>query len=281
MRSNYELVQNEIVPKIFEGRVVGDLYDSVLKDTQNEVWAKTLAEAFKDDLVSIKGLKVPANYYFKTETEIQEDDNDKASDRIAYARLIVGSALVEKELRLDPTTNLETLVNKLPELEDRQFLSPVKAERISSQFNLARRHPVKRRRIQPHNGVDFTAKSSTPVYPALEGVVIAMGRARAKGKFILIEHDNGMKSTYDHLRKFQKGLRIGDYVEVGDQIGEVGRTGYATGSHLHFGLLNEDGLYVNPILYLKDYQVETDDGHGPDSGSLDEFDEAPGLEAEY
>ncbi|MGZ3809529.1 MAG: M23 family metallopeptidase, partial [Bacteriovorax sp.] len=206
---------------------------------------------------------------------------DKASDRIAYARLIVGSALVEKELRLDPTTNLETLVNKLPELEDRQFLSPVKAERISSQFNLARRHPVKRRRIQPHNGVDFTAKSSTPVYPALEGVVIAMGRARAKGKFILIEHYNGMKSTYDHLRKFQKGLRIGDYVEVGDQIGEVGRTGYATGSHLHFGLLNEDGLYVNPILYLKDYQVETDDGHGPDSGSLDEFDEAPGLEAEY
>lgn len=266
LRSNLEQTQKHILPQIFEGRVSGDLYSSVLKNTQDEDLAMSMKEAFKDDFVSIKGLKVQVNYYFETDS----------GNQIAYARLVVGSALVEKELTFDVTTGLEILINKIPEFEDRQFFSPVKAERISSQFNLARRHPVKHNRILPHNGVDFTAKSKTPVYPALEGVVVAMGRTRAKGKFILIEHNNGMKSTYDHLRVFQKGLHISDYVEVADQIGEVGRTGYATGTHLHFGLLNQDGLYVNPILYLKDYQVVPDDSNA----TIEELDEASAFEAE-
>lgn len=239
----------ENLPQVYEGIVQGDLYSSVLKDTQNVVWAKTMDEAFREDFATSRGLKVEVSYYFKTDSD----------EQIIFAHLIVGSALVEKELMFNEATELLTLGTKLPNLEDREFNSPVKVERISSQFNLARRHPVKRKKILPHNGVDFTAKSRTPIYPALEGVVIAMGRTRAKGNFILIEHNNGMKSTYDHLRIFQKGLRIGDYVEVNEQIGEVGRTGYATGTHLHFGLLNADGLYVNPILYLKEYQVEPDD----------------------
>jgi len=247
--------------ELIEGKLTGNLYDSILNHTHNEDWAKALAEAFKDDFSSTKGLKVEARYYFETQENLEEnteENSEENSEEITYARLIVGHALVEKELSFNQATNSESLISKLPKVEEREFISPVKSERISSQFRLARRHPVKRRRIQPHNGVDFSAKSKTPVYPAMDGVVVAMGRARAKGKFILIEHSNGMKSTYDHLRKFQKGLRIGNYVEVSDQIGEVGRTGYATGTHLHFGLVNQDGFYVNPILYLKDYQVDDD-----------------------
>lgn len=237
---------NEILPQIFEGTVSGDLYDSVLKKTQNESWAESFALAFKDDFSTSKGLKIEVKYYFQIDLD----------DQITYARLIVGKAMLEKELIFDEISGLSILANKLPELEDRQFFSPVKLERISSHFNLSRRHPVKRRRILPHNGVDFTAKSRTPIYPTMSGLVIEMGRARSKGKYILIEHDNGMKSTYDHLRVFQKGLRVGDYVEVDNQIGEVGRTGYATGNHLHFGLINQDGFYVNPIFYLKDFLID-------------------------
>lgn len=239
---------NVVLPQIIEGTVSGDLYDSVLKKTQNKIWADSIAVAFKEDFSTNKGLKIEVKYYFQTDVD----------DQITYARLIVGKALLEKELIIDELTGLNLLVNKLPDIEDRQFYSPVKLERISSHFNLSRRHPVKRRRILPHNGVDFSAKSRTPIYPSLSGLVLEMGRARAKGKYILIEHDNGMRSTYDHLRVFQKGLRVGDYVEVDNQIGEVGRTGYATGNHLHFGLINQDGFYVNPLFYLKDFYVEAD-----------------------
>ncbi len=259
--------QNKMFPNIIEGKIIGNLYDSVLNKTQNEEWAKLLQEAFKDDFISTKGLKVEATFSFETVEPSENNSNDNSddisfadpkSDTIVYARLVVGQALVEKELSLNHATNSQSLLTKIPKAQEREFISPVKSERISSQFKLTRRHPVKRRRIQPHNGVDFSAKSKTPVYPAMDGVVVAMGRARAKGKFILIEHSNGMKSTYDHLRKFQKGLHVGDYVEVSEQIGEVGRTGYATGTHLHFGLIDSDGFYVNPILYLKDYQVDSD-----------------------
>jgi murein DD-endopeptidase MepM/ murein hydrolase activator NlpD len=103
--------------------------------------------------------------------------------------------------------------------------------------------------------VDFSAKSGTPVHPALDGEIISIGRARAKGKFVLIRHSNGFESTYDHLRKFKKGLRVGMHVTINDLIGEVGRTGYATGAHLHFGIL-KNGLYVNPIDYLNNYQID-------------------------
>jgi murein DD-endopeptidase MepM/ murein hydrolase activator NlpD len=261
LRSLPEEVAAEVkLPRDFEGKVTGDFYEAVLKDTQNEDWANTLAEAFKDDFVTAKGLKGQVKYDFKVDSE----------DQITYARIIVRTAMVEKELQHNEQTELLSLVTKLPLPEEVIFSTPVKAERISSQFNLARRHPVKRRMILPHNGVDFTAKSRTPIYPALEGEVIAMGRTRSKGKFILIEHDNGMKTTYDHLRVFQKGLRVGDYVNLDDQIGEVGRTGYATGTHLHFALINKDGHYLNPIHYLKEYQVVTDEN----GNTLDVLEEA-------
>ncbi len=258
------------LPRVFEGKVTSDLFATILKDTENEDWANTIAEAFKDDFVTAKGLKGQVSYDFKLDSD----------DQITYARIIVRTAMIEKELQYNEDTQLLSLVTKLPLPEEVVFSTPVKAERISSQFNLARRHPVKRKTILPHNGVDFTAKSRTPIYPALEGEVIAIGRTRSKGKFVLIEHDNGMKTTYDHLRVFQKGLRVGDDVEVDDQIGEVGRTGYATGTHLHFGLINKDGLYVNPIHYLKEYQVETD-GSRSRLDAIEEAEaEASNLEAE-
>lgn len=226
------------------GIVAIDLYSSVLRNTQNETWAQAISDAFKDDVTFSKKLKVQANYSFLV------DSNDQITD----ARLVVGHALVEKELIEDENTYEDKLVTKLPPVEDQIFVTPVDTDKISSPFSLSRKHPVKRRKILPHNGIDFSAKIKTPIFPALDGIILTMGRAKAKGKYITILHDNGMKTSYDHLRKFQKGLRIGDYVDESTQIGEVGRTGRVTGAHLHFTLMNPEGFYVNPLPYLKDFQ---------------------------
>ncbi len=256
--------QTVVALKSYEGLVTSDLYSAVLNDTDDESLAKTMEEAFEDDFTTAKGLNGVVKYYFETDS----------TSKITFARLQVRSAIVEKVLKLDEEKGEELLVTKLPEPEERNFFSPIKVERISSQFNLARRHPVKRRKILPHNGVDFTAASGTPIYPSLEGIVKVKGRTRSKGKYVVIEHFNGMKSTYDHMRAFQKELQVGDYVDVGDKIGEVGRTGYATGTHLHFGLINKEGFYVNPILYLKDYQIE----QGESNESLESLDALDALE---
>lgn len=240
----------EVTKQVFSGSIRNTLFETILADIGSEKIALQLSEAFKDDLSSTKGLRVEANYTFEVISYFENGEFVKFGDVIA-ATLRAGAAISERVL----TQNLETLTWSLnhPVLEhsERIFYTPVKASRISSLFNLARKHPVKRR-IQPHRGIDFVAKKGTPVYPALEGEIIAMGRAKAKGKFILIQHANGYQTTYDHLSDFSKGLKVGSFVKLENVIGKVGRTGLASGAHLHFGVLR-DGLYVNPLYLLKEY----------------------------
>jgi murein DD-endopeptidase MepM/ murein hydrolase activator NlpD len=248
-QGNYQLIK-----KKYEGEIDENLYDSILSETQNDYFATIVSEAFRDELTSTKGLKVPAIYSFTVENFYEGEQLIKVGN-VLNAKVIVGKALVEKTRTHDLEKDTWSLATIVPSEGERVFSSPVGTNLVSSVFNLARRHPVKRRRIQPHNGIDFVARSGTPVHPALEGEVIAIGRAKAKGKYVLIRHSNGFESTYDHLRKFKKGLRVGMYVDKKDLIGEVGRTGYATGAHLHFGLL-KNGLYVNPIYYLTTYKLD-------------------------
>lgn len=240
--------------KTYQGTIVGNLFDSVLRDTDDEILANTLQVAFKNDFKNTKKLKAIATYSFDVET-IYVNDEIVDYGIIENAKINVGEAIIEKEAIYDLDSETSSLHTKEPSLDEKVFRSPVESHRVSSLFNLQRKHPVTRR-IQPHRGMDFVAKSGTPVFPALEGTVIAIGRARAKGKFVLIEHPNGFKSTYDHLRKFTKGLRVGDFVTTNDQIGEVGKTGYATGAHLHFGLI-KNGAFVDPLPYFNLEELET------------------------
>ncbi len=246
----------EVTNKFFEGEIRGTLYETLKDDLKNERIARQISEAFKEDFTTTRGLKAGASYSFEV-IEYLDNGEPVKFGNVVKASLFVGKAVSERVLQ----QNLETLEWDLlpvdPAKNEKPFYAPVKMSRVSSLFNLARKHPVKRR-IQPHNGIDFVAKAGTAVYPALDGVIIAIGRAKAKGKFILIEHADGYQTTYDHLRKFTKGLRVGSKVELNDQIGEVGRTGYATGAHLHFGVLR-DGLYVNPLHLVKDYTFDQKD----------------------
>lgn len=239
----------EIDVRKVEGEIERTLFESIQKDTGSEKLATQVTKAFEDEFTSTSGLIVPAFYSIEY-TEYFENGRFIKFGYVQSARLIVGRALSEKVLKQD----IETLKWSLqPDVSETQklFYAPVKSSRVSSLFQFKRKHPVKKR-IQPHNGIDFTANAGTAAYPAMDGVIIEMGRTRAKGKFILIDHSNGYQTTYDHLRKFHKDLRVGDYVEVHQQIGEVGKTGFATGAHLHFGVL-KDNYYVNPIPLLKEY----------------------------
>jgi len=246
----------EVTNKYFEGEIQGTLFETLKENLKSEKIARQISEAFKEDFTTTRGLKVGASYSFEVIEYLDNGQPVKFGD-VVKATLFDGKAVSERVLQQDLETLSWHLLPLDPAKNEKPFYAPVKMSRVSSLFNLARKHPVKRR-IQPHNGIDFVAKSGTPVYPALDGVIIAIGRAKAKGKFILIEHENGYQTTYDHLRKFTKGLRVGSKVDLNEQIGEVGRTGYATGAHLHFGVLR-DGLYVNPIYLVKDYTFDQKD----------------------
>ena len=237
---NYEVIVEETI------------YDSIKASLGSEELALHVDRAFSEDFMTARGLRAEASLFL--ELVEYSSENMTIFGEVQNAKLIVGRALIEKVLTIDPHNGHRTLKSKIPLPEERVLSNPVNTEKVSSLFNLTRKHPLKRR-IIPHNGVDFRAQSGTPIYPAMEGVITAMGRSRSKGKYIYIEHPNGFVTSYNHLRRFKKGMKVGKNVELSDQIGEVGRTGYATGAHLHFALIIGE-YFVNPLHYFKSYQVE-------------------------
>lgn len=115
----------------------------------------------------------------------------------------------------------------------RDFLRvPVEFKRISSDFG-ARYHPVLRR-WRDHEGIDYAASSGSPVMSVGDGEIVRAGTAGGYGRLVEIRHGDGMITRYAHLRGFGPGIRAGAHVSQGQVIGYVGKTGLATGPHLHF-----------------------------------------------
>ena len=101
---------------------------------------------------------------------------------------------------------------------------------------------------KPHQGVDLGGLKGTPILAAHEGVVVYTGRDfRGYGNMVLIEFDREWATLYGHLNEI--AVDEGRIVKPGDPIGSMGRTGHATGVHLHFELI-KDKTPVDPLPYL-------------------------------
>jgi len=125
------------------------------------------------------------------------------------------------------------------------FLStPVDYVRISSHFDANRRHPILNR-IRAHKGVDYAARTGTPVKAAGDGKIAFIGRKGGYGQVMIVKHGEHYETLYAHLSGFKKDLQDGDSVRQGDIIGYVGQTGLATGPHLHYEF-RVDGEHRNP-----------------------------------
>lgn len=102
-----------------------------------------------------------------------------------------------------------------------------------------------------HNGVDFRAEIGTHVMSADSGNVVAVGdtdlgcRGASYGKWVLIHHPNNLSTLYAHLSAVSAAA--GQEVKRGQVIGSSGKSGYATGPHLHFGVFATEAVRVDAI----------------------------------
>lgn len=112
-----------------------------------------------------------------------------------------------------------------------------------------------------HNAIDLRASDGTPILAAREGVVEATGNTDLQkgcysyGKWILIRHDNGLSTLYAHLSL--PVVSTGQSVARGQLVGYSGRTGYATGPHLHFGVFASAGVKVSTFSTSKNCKLVT------------------------
>ena len=142
---------------------------------------------------------------------------------------------------------VESYYNEQGESMQRALLSaPLKYVRISSKFSHSRLHPIKKI-YRPHYGVDYAAPPGTDVVSTGDGKIIFAARSGGAGKMIKIKHAFGnIETKYLHLLKFEKGIKVGKYVEQGQKIGEVGSTGLSTGPHLDYRVYI-NGKPQNPL----------------------------------
>lgn len=145
---------------------------------------------------------------------------------------------------------------------DLDLLWPVQTRTISSVWGprirtrvvrirtrASRNRRVLRRFMGTHKGVDLSSPMGKDIFAALDGQVVASATQRGYGNYVAIDHGNGVVTLYAHCsRNF---VSAGDIVHRGQKIAEVGRTGNATGPHVHFEL-RLDGVPRNPLPYLND-----------------------------
>ena len=122
--------------------------------------------------------------------------------------------------------------------------APVEFSRISSSFNLRRKHPLYKT-VRPHRGIDYAAPPGTPILAAGDGRIEIASRTKPNGNYVVIKHGEQFVTKYLHLSKFARGIKSGKRVNQGQIIGYVGSTGYATGPHLHYEFL-VNGVHQNP-----------------------------------
>lgn len=120
--------------------------------------------------------------------------------------------------------------------------APVNFKYISSNFNPRRFHPIQKR-YKAHNGIDYAAKTGTPVVAAGDGKVIESSYNRFNGHYVFLQHGDTYTTKYIHFSK--RAVKKGQWVKQGQVIGYVGATGMAAGPHLHYEFL-VNGVHKNP-----------------------------------
>jgi murein DD-endopeptidase MepM/ murein hydrolase activator NlpD len=99
------------------------------------------------------------------------------------------------------------------------------------------------RGLRHHQGLDLAAPEGTPVLATADGIVTLAERSGDSGRLVVIQHGGGWETRYAHLRRI--GVERGQRVARGEQIGTVGRSGNASGAHLHYEV-RCDGLPLDP-----------------------------------
>ncbi|MBO1418617.1 peptidoglycan DD-metalloendopeptidase family protein [Streptomyces sp. FH025] len=142
-------------------------------------------------------------------------------------------------------------VNAVPVAASAAFVAPLANPKLGTAYGVAGSMWASGH----HTGQDFIASTGTPLRAVANGVVVKAGNGGAYGNQVEIKLADGHYAEYAHLSSI--GVKIGQSVTVGQQIGLSGATGNVTGPHLHFEIRNgsEYGSDINPVAYLRAHGV--------------------------
>lgn len=150
----------------------------------------------------------------------------------------------------------DTIAGKYKEMEElKKVLSgvfawpvPSKTQRVSSTFGY-RVDPITGQKGAYHKGQDIAAPEGTTIVAAEDGVVVTASYINGYGNAVIIQHSEGFRTLYGHIKNNGIKVSVGQQVKRGQKIAEIGSTGRSTGNHLHFEII-KNGKHVNPNEFL-------------------------------
>lgn len=166
----------------------------------------------------------------------------------------LNAKLKVQSVSFDELTTLAT--NNINRLQHRPSIFPIAPKdliRFASGFGY-RTHPIFKIR-KFHKGIDLTALKGSPIYSTAKGkVIVAANFHDGYGNKVVIDHGFGYRTIYAHLHKIQ--VKVGQEMDLGDLIGQVGNTGISVSPHLHYEVrLNNES--INPLNFVfKDISSE-------------------------
>ncbi len=230
-------IASKISPSVF-----GKIRDDYLEIMNKDMSAGEIVEQIKNaaDFVFTPSDNVPALSDNVT-VDSYEVTSDETGESVAVGEIVGGSGGgdIEGKAAAKGTSFAPYFVSVDPVL-------PVKNGRITSEFGY-RTNPVSGR-YGFHTGLDLAAAEGTPVSASFYGKVAETGESDVWGKYVLIEHSDGLHTYYCHLSEIYVDEET--VIRQGETVGLVGSTGWSTGPHLHFEI-RINGVRVNPetILY--------------------------------
>lgn len=239
-------------------KVQNDLTASIadMKSAQTKLQtSKQAAEDKKQQLVafesSLEDQKQVLAISRQQKAQLLSDTKDKESNyQNLLAQKKAESAALDQELvNFQAGLDLPININSYPAPAPGIFSWPLSTIRVTQLFGVTSFSKMTTAyNGQGHDGVDFGAAIGTPVYAALDGVVEGTGNTdlvcpgASFGKWIFIQHANGLSTMYAHLSLIK--VSQGQTVRTGDIIGYTGATGFVTGPHLHFGVYVTEGSKI-------------------------------------
>lgn len=257
---------------LFKVKYVNDIMNndkeviSNLKNTKIEL-AK-VKQSLDEDKESLASHKASLEYQKETmkekqdvvleekailDSEMAELDKLESEKQAKIASIIKSQNYLQNQIE-DLTTENKTLSNILQESSSSSsgapnakgsFINPTKGT-YTSKYG-PRIHPITKKESF-HTGQDIANSYGTPIVAADGGRVLRASYNGAYGNSIVIDHGNGYSTMYAHMQAFN--VSAGDVVSQGQQIGEMGSTGWSTGPHLHYEVWYK-GNHTNPMNYLK------------------------------
>ena len=168
-------------------------------------------------------------------------------EQIPTDDVVAGFLKINRDLRQKNNQYIRNLAKKSsPELQFMDAFQQLGNSAVQAQFADSRTYVYNGKEIdqQVHLGFDLAATANVPIAAAQRGIVVHADDLGIYGNCVILDHGLGVQSLYGHLSSI--GVRVGDKVEKGQEIGRSGQTGLAGGDHLHFTTL-VGGEQVTPV----------------------------------